>query len=279
MRYAGPGEPPLGDRGQQGQPSGPVTWDVRRALLPLLIAAAVSGCGQAPAASPSPAPSYSSTVLADGPVAYWRMRETTGIVMTDATRNRADGAYVGGFTLGEPGAIAGGGNAAVAFDGVNGGARVEAAGLQLNTVTIELWAKKRAESEYGFYVSKNFLPYGGAGSGWFQLLNHGNTGRLEFRVTGDGGPILVSSTVLALNRWYYVVATYDGQTARLFLDGNLDGTLDVTAIPKQAAVPLYLGRRSDGFANNAVLDEVAIYPIALSADTIARHWRLAASTP
>lgn len=269
----------LRGRWQQGRRSACVTRDVRRALLPLLIAASVSGCGPLPAASSSPAPTYSATVLADGPVAYWRMHETTGIVMTDATRHRTNGTYVGGFTLGEPGAMAGAGNAAVAFDGVSGGARVEGASLQLDTVTIEFWAKKRAESESGFYVSKNFLPYGGVGSGWFQLLNHGHSGRLEFRVTGDGGPALVSSTVLALNRWYYVVATYDGLTARLFVDGILDSTLDVTAVPKQAAVPLYLGRRSDGFGNDAVLDEVAIYPVALTADTIARHWRLASSTP
>jgi hypothetical protein len=98
-------------------------------------------------------------------------------------------------------------------------------------------------------------------------------------VTGDTDPVLVSSTNLTLNTWYYVVATYDGTVAKLYFNGKLDNTLWVVAVPAQNDDPLYIGRRADGFFNNVVLEEVAIYPTALSADRIAAHWRAATTNP
>jgi hypothetical protein len=239
----------------------------------------MSGCGAAAASSSTAAKTYSATVLADGPAAYWRM-DDTGNTMADAAGHANNGRYAGTYTLGQPGAIAGDGNTAVGFDGQSGAASVvSSATLQMNTVTIELWVNKRTDTEYGVYVAKNVELGGGAGSGWFQLVNSHHNGRLEFRVTSDGAPALTSTSTLALHTWYYVVATYDGAVARLFVNGKPDGTLKVTATPKQTADPLFIGRRMDGLFNDALLDEVAIYPVALSADRIAAHWRAASKTP
>jgi hypothetical protein len=236
----------------------------------------MSGCGGATAPSAAAAKTYSATVLADHPVAYWRMDDTTGSTMIDASGNANNGRYVGAYSLGQPGAIAGG---AVAFDGQSGAASVmNSPSLQVDTVTIEAWIKKRTDTEYGVYVAKNVAPGGGAGSGWFQLLNSHHNGQLEFRVTSDGAPVVVSNSTLALNSWYYVVATYDGATAKLYVNGKLDGTLKVTAVPKQTSDPLFIGRRTDGLFNDATLAEVAIYSVALSADRIAAHWQAASAS-
>src|SRR6202165_1197767 len=206
----------------------------------------MSGCGSATPASTTTARTYSATVLADHPVAYWRMDEISGTTMADATGNANNGHYVGIYTLGQPGAI-GGGSAAVAFDGQSGAdSVVSSTSLQVNTVTIEAWIKKRTDTEYGVYVAKNFRPGRGAGSSWFELLNSHHNGRLEFRVTSDGAPAVLSNTTLALNTWYYVVATYDGAVAKLYVNGKLDGTLKVTAVPKQTSDPLFIGRRNGG---------------------------------
>lgn len=243
----------------------------------LLVALVVSGCGNATAASTAAATArtYSATVLADHPVAYWRMDETTGSTMADASNNANNGHYTGTYALGEQGALVG---SAVAFDGQSGAASVmNSPSLQVNTVTIEIWLKKRSDTEYGVYVAKNVAPGGGAGSGWFQLLNSHHNGELEFRVTSDGAPAVVSTTTLALNTWYYVVATYDGAVAKLYVNGKLDGSLKVTAVPKQTSDPLFIGRRTDGFFNDAALSNVAIYSVALSPDRIAAHWQASGS--
>ena len=207
------------------------------------------------------------------------MDETTGNTMADASGHANNGRYAGTYALGQPGAIAGDGNTAVGFDGQSGAASVvSSTALQVNTVTIELWIRKRSDTEFGAYVAKNVEVGGGAGSGWFQLLNSHHDGRLEFRLTSDGAPALVSTSTLALNTWYYVVATYDGAVAKLYVNGKLDSSLKVTTTAKQTADPLFIGRRVDGLFNDTVLDEVAIYPVALTADRIAAHWRAASGT-
>jgi hypothetical protein len=234
----------------------------------------MSACGNATAASTAAAKTYSATVLADHPVAYWRM-DDTGSTMADISGNANNGRYAGIYTIGQPGAISGG-STAVAFDGQSGAASVmNSPSLQVNTVTIEAWIKKRSDTEYGVYVAKNVEPGGGAGSSWFELLNSHHNGQLEFRVTSDGAPAVVSNSTLALNTWYYVVATYDGAVAKLYVNGKLDGTLKVTAVPKQTSDPLFIGRRFDGLFNDASLADVAIYPVALPADRITAHWQAA----
>jgi hypothetical protein len=235
----------------------------------------MSGCGNAAAGPTAAAKTYSATVLADHPVAYWRM-DDTGSTMADASGNANNGHYAGTYTLGQPGAIGGG---AVAFDGQSGAASVmNSPSLQVNTVTIEAWIKKRTDTEYGVYVAKNVEPGGGAGSSWFELLNSHHNGRLEFRVTSDGAPAVASNATLALNTWYYVVATYDGTVAKLYINGKLDATVKATAVPKQTSDPLFIGRRTDGFFNDAALAEVAIYSVALPADRIAAHWQAASAS-
>ena len=235
----------------------------------------MSSCGNATVVSPAAAKTYTATVLADHPVAYWRMDETTGSTMADTSGNANNGHYVGIYTLGQPGALAGG---AVAFDGQSGAASVmNSPSLQVNTVTIEMWLKKHTDTEYGVYVAKNVEPGGGAGSSWFELLNSHHNGELEFRVTSDGAPAVLSNSTLALNTWYYVVATYDGATAKIYINGKLDGTLKVTAVPKQTSDPLFIGRRMDGLFADASLANVAIYSAALSAARIAAHWQASGS--
>jgi len=259
---------------------------VRKANALLLLAVSLSACAANPAAAPGGpgAPvadrSYSAAVLADAPAAYWRLGESSGTTMTDASKNANNGTYAGGVNLAQPGALAADTGTAVAFDGRTGGATVASSrSLQVNRITIELWLKKTTDSGYGVYVAKNFVGNGGVGTGWFQLLNNDRYARLEFRVTGDTDPVVISSTNLALNTWYYVVATYDGSVAKLYFNGKLDSTLKVVAAPAQNDDPLYIGRRPDGFFNNVVLQEVAIYPTALSGDRIAAHWRAATSNP
>src|SRR5690348_5065061 len=109
---------------------------MRRGLLFLAVAVVMSACGNATAASTAAAKTYSATVLADHPVAYWRMDDTTGSTMADISGNANNGRYAGIYTLGQPGAIAGGGSTAVAFDGQSGAASVmNSPSLQVNTVT------------------------------------------------------------------------------------------------------------------------------------------------
>src|SRR3989442_12331717 len=118
---------------------------MRWALLLLFVGAVLSGCGGAStAASPTTPPSYRASVLADHPVAYWRLDEETGTVMVDASGNGNDGAYAGAVTLGQPGALASDGGTAGRFWPGGGAARgARKPRLQVEPVTVGNWSNKR----------------------------------------------------------------------------------------------------------------------------------------
>ncbi|HEX9547775.1 MAG TPA: hypothetical protein VF942_10580, partial [Acidimicrobiales bacterium] len=89
------------------------------------------------------ASTYASTIMADGPSAYWRLGETSGTVMVDSTTNANNGSYVGGVALNQPGAIVGDANGAVLLDGSTGYGRApNSSTLSLTgAVSVEAWAK------------------------------------------------------------------------------------------------------------------------------------------
>ena len=58
---------------------------------------------------------FENEVMADGPVGYWRLRESPGQPAADSSQNGNHGTYNGGITLGLPGFQ--GGDTAALFDG------------------------------------------------------------------------------------------------------------------------------------------------------------------
>lgn len=60
--------------------------------------------------------SYAATILADSPVAYYRMNESSGVIAHDATSNHYDATLTGSFTLSQPGAIVGDTDTSILFN-------------------------------------------------------------------------------------------------------------------------------------------------------------------
>lgn len=79
--------------------------------------------------------------MGDGPVAYWRLGESSGTNAADSSGNGLNGTYTGGVTLGQPGALVDDANTAVAFNGSTGYVTVGApAALKMTTqFSVEAW--------------------------------------------------------------------------------------------------------------------------------------------
>jgi hypothetical protein len=112
----------------------------RRVLSTAVVVWLVCGCwGRSGARA-----DYLSVVLADGPLAYWRLGEASGPVAYDASGNAMHGTYIGGVTLAQAGALEGDADTAVCLDGVSGcmnmGWHPELSYLS-NDFTIEAWYK------------------------------------------------------------------------------------------------------------------------------------------
>ena len=98
------------------------------------------------------------------------------------------------------------------------------------------------------------------------------------RIFGNGSSS-VSATAPAIDtNWHHIVATYDEATAKVYVDGVLKASANSNIQLTANSQPLLIGRTTD---NNRIfggtLDEVAVYPTALSAARIQAHYTAATS--
>jgi hypothetical protein len=225
-----------------------------------------------PTPTPAPVPSaYRSAVLADTPLAYWRLGETTGIVAADQL-GAHHGTYANNPSLGRPGALFGDPDTAVGFDGISQYVQVLSdAALNPSTFSVEVWARPTGGAgTYRGAMASRFYP-----QGWSLYLAAGNA--WEFWLNSGTGMISVAGGTSALNAWQHVVGTFDGTTARLYVNGVAVASGAVgAAYQPQARNPLEIGQSEPGsnFFFPGQLDEPAVYGRALSVTQIQNHYRV-----
>lgn len=208
-----------------------------------------------------PAPlKYDALVLRDGAVAYWRLDETSGTTAASKVGNYP-GTISGGVTLGQAGALSDG-NKAMAFDGVNG--KIETTAVMVPaSCTVEAWIRRTELGDYLAIVSNRAA----ASSGNFFLYTTAGL----FQIYTDAGP-LSSGVNVATGQWHHVVWTTDSatQTQNAYVDGQPRESGPYIKLPLsnpiRIANDLYAG-----FGPGSI-DDVAIYPTALTPQQIADHY-------
>lgn len=220
--------------------------------------------------APESSTPYPSVVMSDQPAAYYRLGETSGTVATDETGHHT-GTYQGGVMVGVPGALAGSSNPAILLDGTSGFVSI---GNTLDFTagapfSLEAWVKpmpvtsgvtrivcKRAPMQgYSIYIE----PAG-----------------LVFEMYRDNANAKIFGPVLASDAFTHVVATYDGSTERLFVNGAQVGTTPSTIMLSVNTGLLNIGSYSgsgSGDWYSGVIDEVALYAAALPPARVLAHYR------
>ncbi|MGC9237973.1 MAG: hypothetical protein ACP5GF_13975, partial [Thiomonas sp.] len=110
---------------------------------------------------------YAAVVLADKPVAYWPLNETSGTTAYDLSGNGNDATYTTGFALGSP-PIASGLSVCCNLTGtgsyISGPASPVNIPVGNDSYTLEIWANSTyAESQYAQYGAQ-LLGFGGYGT-------------------------------------------------------------------------------------------------------------------
>lgn len=213
---------------------------------------------------------YADEVLADSPAGYWRLGEPSGATAFDETANANDGTYTL-TAYGEPGLIGDDPDTSVRLDRALAGERVEVpddATLDFgDTFTLECWFKRETISETMGLLDKG-------SNGFFLIIasdNHLMFGKRGVTVITDG------PTITDVSSPHHVVVTKNGATTKVYLDG-VDVTPSVTndTIANTAAV-LFIGQTIGGNEYwDGWLDEVAVYPTALSAGRVLAHYNAGA---
>jgi hypothetical protein len=209
---------------------------------------------------------YAATVLADAPAGYWRLGELSGTTAADSSGNGNAGSYLNGVSLGQPGAVAG--DNAARFDGVDDTVQVASSGSLSPTgaLTLEAWAKSSTPTwnTSGALLSKHaaYALYPLAGTRW-----------LAFAVNVQGSVRLLFAQPQDITLGHHYVGTYDGQTLRLYLDGQLVDQQAASGPIATSTTPLYLAHDDQGGGGYGALtlDEVAVYSHALSAARVQAH--------
>lgn len=215
---------------------------------------------------------YAAEVVADRPLAYWRLAEATGTVAVDEAGGHA-GTYHD-VTLGDPGAVAG--NTSARFVS-NDSAVIVGNTLDLaggTSFSLEAWAMpSEVDSTLRRIMTKrdDAAPV----EGW-SLTNSVKGLTLDAEHAGAfvGG---IASRPLPAGEWSHVVVTYDGVTLVFFIDGNEDAHQVTTVAMSANQANLVLGSLSNASGNawRGNLDELAIYDHALPAARVLAHYEAA----
>ncbi|MBI3231684.1 MAG: fibronectin type III domain-containing protein [Candidatus Doudnabacteria bacterium] len=194
-------------------------------------------------------------------VAEYHFDETSGTTTADSSGNGNNGTLVNGPVWTTNGKI----GSALVFDGVND--YVDAGNSPslnpANQITIAAWAKPSSIAQSQFIVAKDNVP---AGTLQYFLRFQGSSGvRFAIRTSVDNYFTVSTPTAIATNTWYHVVGVYDGSTMKVYVNGTLLGSTNVSGLMANNGVNVRIGRRQDtALPFNGVIDEVKIYDRALS---------------
>ena len=223
----------------------------------------------APVTAPPVTSNYAKAVLADGPVGYWRLGEGSGSGAADSAGAHV-GTYLGSPTLGEPSLVPSEtGDASVGLQGTQARVGVpDAADLRFtDNVSLEAWIRPTSLPAAGDFASLVSKPNS------YSLQFNGP--RLEFTLIQSGGArqrLQAPAGTVVAGATYHVVGTYDGTSAKLYLNGALAASFAVTGAVSASTTDLTIGSwsgPSEFFTGR--IDDVAVYPKVLASATVAAH--------
>lgn len=235
--------------------------------------------------TPANAVSYPETVLADGPIVYYRLEDAAG--STTVMDNSSSGSFPGSVVFDElsvypkfeqPGVSSN----SVSFKGVGQKSQIafpEQFGYypeinQPGPFSVEAWVRPAsAGTDYRSPVS-NFGGWGDS-SGWHFYQSPGEPTASTWIWVQKGGGIWVGGVPVRKNQWDYLAAVFDGTTVTFYVNGVASGSANASTALPNSGLPLTIGGNSAGnwwFDGN--VDDVAIYNKALTVDQLRTHYEV-----
>ncbi|MBT7241392.1 MAG: hypothetical protein HN878_02775 [Candidatus Diapherotrites archaeon] len=217
-----------------------------------------------------------SSSMQNGLIGLWHLDETSGDAI-DSSISSNNGLVFEALP-GQPGYF---GNQAYLFDGANDYIGIDhSSTLTPNNVTVSVWFNSNDITKRQMFVSKTQ-------SGGYNLSLNENSvcpdDVLCFLVRDSAGykATTADPSLLQNNTWYYLVGTYDGDTAIIYLNGSEIKRNEILSgdIVYVNDVPLCIGSEPkidntclDGMYVDGLIGEVAIWDRALSADEVLELW-------
>jgi parallel beta-helix repeat protein len=203
--------------------------------------------------------SFAGLIADDNPFGFWRLGDNDGAETLGATTGPA-GEYKNGQHS-DVGGVTGDGDRARLFTGADGYGYVNNLTAKPQ-YTLSAFVKLDSPAR-----SASLLQHGGAGAIWYSATDQ----KVHFRPVDWDTAEAVSSSVLSASAWHHVAGTFDGTTARLYVDGGQVGTVTSDKAPSGQAT-FYVGYGDKAPWLRGWVDEVAYFGAALSATHVKEIW-------
>ena len=205
-------------------------------------------------------PAADARAATDGLVAAYSFDAGSGTTLADASGNGHGGTVVGAtWTSGKH-------ESALSFNGTNARVDLPALGTFYKTgFTLEAWVKKSTTKLDTGIVGSWDYPQGGGPMLWVDHL----AGRYHLTMNTGLSSYLDSGQTPTAEQWQHLTGTYDGATARFYLDGVLVASRPFTGNVGDSDdwhIGAYGG--SPGQFFDGVIDDVRIYDRALTGSEI-----------
>lgn len=225
-----------------------------------------------------PTDAYGMSVYQDEPHSFWRLDEETGNLAKDQTIFKNDGNVLGNVTMGQSSAF----DQGHSFGFGNPEAVVVGKNPQSSPTVFSTEAWFKTSSSNGGKI----IGFGNAASGLSSSYDRHvymrDDGTLLFGTYTGGENIAVTEASYNDGQWHHVVATLSNEGMKLYVDGGLQATNPQTGAEPYSGYWRVGGDRVWGGASSAwfdgEIDEVAIYPRALSLAEVNEHYSIIGST-
>jgi Concanavalin A-like lectin/glucanases superfamily len=199
-----------------------------------------------------------------GFVGHWKLAETSGATAADSSYFGQNGGVVGGPAWSSDC----GGAGVFNFNGTTQYVSIPSANHLRPTAMLAITAWIKGDAWGSGTDNDTILRKGDDNPNNFALAV--SDGRLELLLDGNDGTGIRSNALLATGQWYHVAATWDGVTARLYINGQLDHSAARSGAIGADTRPLYIGGRVGADRFDGMLRDVRLYNRPLTATEIAR---------
>ena len=221
---------------------------------------------------------YSDVILADAPLAYWRLNETMGPQVADSSCGMMNPALFHDGASGEPLVLQAPGvleyDKAIEFPGEQNQHISAASNFDFTegeSFSLEAWVNPVYHDGFNRRIFDKH-EYGPPRQGYF--LSFAIDGVIFDRWVDDQRQGVTSNVLLELGAWSHLVGTYDAAAQTTCLYINARAWCTSTALPGSASTSadFRIGATSLGSTGpEGTLDELAVYGYALTAQQVYEH--------
>jgi hypothetical protein len=196
----------------------------------------------------------------------WLFDENQGAIAKDSSGNGRDGEILGGVER-----VAGTFGEALSFPGTPDSMVIIPHDDDLNVAafSITAWIKYKVTGrQFQVIVTKGSeaTTYG------YYLIVYASPPQFNiagFTPSPQDWKEAFGTTDVRDDQWHHLAGTYDKNSVRFYLDGEMEGELAVSSDPDVVDTPLAIGAQHDGtWPAEGVIDEVGLFNVGLTQDEV-----------